>query len=178
MTSQLVRCISLDPPCSNPLYALRLYKQILITALNERILWFKDIFEFCSTFAAQTVCVQSCNERFNLRYSVAIKVASKFLLLRFAIKIYEGAVSRWIRILWWIFFSFPFFFFFFFFRNSGHRRKHEDNIIFIADTSQGRIQSLESCGATESSTRISNAITRRRAIVPDGKLNSNFSRDE
>lgn len=37
----------------------------------------------------------SCNERFNLRYSVAIKVASKFLLLRFAIKIYvEGAVSR------------------------------------------------------------------------------------
>lgn len=114
MTSQLVRCISLDPPCSNPLYALRLYKQILITALNERILWFKDIFEFCSTFAAQTVCVQSCNERFNLRYSVAIKVASKFLLLRFAIKIYEGAVSRWIRILWWIFFSFPFFFFFFF----------------------------------------------------------------
>lgn len=114
MTSQLVRCISLDPPCSNPLYALRLYKQILITALNERILWFKNIFEFCSTFTAQTVCVQSCNERFNLRYSVAIKVASKFLLLRFAIKIYEGAVSRWIRILWWIFFSFPFFFLFFF----------------------------------------------------------------
>lgn len=127
----------------------------------------------------------SCNERFNLRYSVAIKVASKFLLLRFAIKIYvEGAVSRSNLDSMVNFFSLLSFFFFLSFfpppppQNSGHRRKHEDNIIFIADTSQGRIQSLESCGATKSSTRISNAITRRRAIVPDGKLNSNFPRDE
>lgn len=121
----------------------------------------------------------SCNERFNLRYSVAIKVASKFLLLRFAIKIYvEGAISRSNLDSMVNFFSFFLLSFSFFPQNSGHRRKHEDNIIFIADTSQGRVQSLESCGATKSSTRISNAITRPRAIVPDGKLNSNFPRDE
>lgn len=88
----------------------------------------------------------SCNERFNLRYSVAIKVASKFLLLRFAIKIYvEGAVSRSNLDSMVNFFSFFLLSFSFFPQNSGHRRKHEDNIIFIADTSQGRVQSLESC---------------------------------
>lgn len=55
----------------------------------------------------------SCNERFNLRYSVAIKVASKFLLLRFAIKIYvEGAVSR-SNLDSMVNFFFPSFFFFF-----------------------------------------------------------------